>query len=203
MLARHPELTPPAPRQERPSHRQLDYLECNILWGADIHYTSRCNDQPPVTVYQPSPRRLPPGSGQRSPLFGWPHLPSQSALYCPDHRCDGGWLVRYSQSPGWLAAHLGPAPHRTTATSRSSPTLPPEAAHSQGEPTGVYQHKPLPLLSRHRLGGPDRDRPTRTRCLVCQLARWLNQDSALQASHTPASSPPHSIKTQDASQPTT
>lgn len=40
VLARHPELSPPPPKQERPPHRGIDYLECNILWAADIHHTT-------------------------------------------------------------------------------------------------------------------------------------------------------------------
>ena len=40
VLARHPELSPPAPKQETSPHRQIDYLECNILWAADIHHTN-------------------------------------------------------------------------------------------------------------------------------------------------------------------
>jgi len=39
VLARHPELSPPAPKQETSPHRQIDYLECNIIWAADIHHT--------------------------------------------------------------------------------------------------------------------------------------------------------------------
>jgi transposase len=39
VLARHPELAPPAPAVARRPPRQIDYLECNLLWGADIHQT--------------------------------------------------------------------------------------------------------------------------------------------------------------------
>lgn len=39
VLARHPELAPPAPKTARQPARQIDYLECNLLWGADIHQT--------------------------------------------------------------------------------------------------------------------------------------------------------------------
>lgn len=38
VLARHPELAPPAPKVPPPP-RQIDYLECNLLWAADIHQT--------------------------------------------------------------------------------------------------------------------------------------------------------------------
>lgn len=39
VLARHPELAPPVPETVRRPARQIDYLECNLLWGADIHQT--------------------------------------------------------------------------------------------------------------------------------------------------------------------
>jgi len=39
VLARHPELALPAPEKTRRSARQIDYLECNLMWGADIHQT--------------------------------------------------------------------------------------------------------------------------------------------------------------------
>jgi len=39
VLARHPELAPPVPEKTRRSARQIDYLECNLVWGADIHQT--------------------------------------------------------------------------------------------------------------------------------------------------------------------
>jgi len=39
VLARHPELIPPVPPEERAPPRQIDYLDCNLLWGADIHQT--------------------------------------------------------------------------------------------------------------------------------------------------------------------
>lgn len=39
VLARHPELAPPAPEATPRAARQIDYLECNLLWGADIHQT--------------------------------------------------------------------------------------------------------------------------------------------------------------------
>lgn len=38
VLSRHPELAPPAPKVAPPP-RQIDYLECNLLWAADIHHT--------------------------------------------------------------------------------------------------------------------------------------------------------------------
>jgi len=40
ILARHPELLPPAPQNDRPPPRQIDYLECNLIWATDIHYTT-------------------------------------------------------------------------------------------------------------------------------------------------------------------
>jgi len=39
VLARHPELSPPAPANAPRQPRQIDYLECNLLWGMDIHQT--------------------------------------------------------------------------------------------------------------------------------------------------------------------
>jgi len=39
ILSRHPELGPPAPPQNRPPPRQIDYLECNLIWAADIQET--------------------------------------------------------------------------------------------------------------------------------------------------------------------
>lgn len=38
VLARHPELAPPAPKSPPPP-RRIDYLACNLLWAADIHQT--------------------------------------------------------------------------------------------------------------------------------------------------------------------
>jgi len=38
VLASHPELAAPAPKEPMPP-RQIDYLECNLLWAADIHQT--------------------------------------------------------------------------------------------------------------------------------------------------------------------
>jgi transposase InsO family protein len=41
VLARHPELGSPAPaREKRPPPRQIDYLECNLIWAADIQQTT-------------------------------------------------------------------------------------------------------------------------------------------------------------------
>ena len=39
VLARHPELEPPAPVPERTLPRHIDYLTCNLIWAADIHET--------------------------------------------------------------------------------------------------------------------------------------------------------------------
>jgi len=39
VLARHPELAPLAPAETHRTVRLIDYLECNLLWGADIHQT--------------------------------------------------------------------------------------------------------------------------------------------------------------------
>jgi transposase InsO family protein len=39
VLARHPELAPPVPQRDCFPPRQIDYLECNLLWAADIHQT--------------------------------------------------------------------------------------------------------------------------------------------------------------------
>lgn len=39
VLARHPELVPAAPETTPQATRQIDYLECNLLWGTDIHQT--------------------------------------------------------------------------------------------------------------------------------------------------------------------
>ncbi len=40
MLARHPDLVPPAPPKDRLPSRQIGYLECNLLlWAADVHQT--------------------------------------------------------------------------------------------------------------------------------------------------------------------
>ncbi len=38
VLKRHPELNPAAPSQDRPP-RQIDYLECNLIWAGDIQET--------------------------------------------------------------------------------------------------------------------------------------------------------------------
>lgn len=39
VLKCHRELDPPAPPQDRPPPRQINYLECNLIWAADIHAT--------------------------------------------------------------------------------------------------------------------------------------------------------------------
>jgi Homeodomain-like domain/Integrase core domain len=39
VLARHPELVVATPPREEPSCHPIDYLECNLLWAADIHQT--------------------------------------------------------------------------------------------------------------------------------------------------------------------
>ena len=51
VLARHPEIAPPATEEERPSHRQIDYLECNILWGADIQHTKLADGSTWETIH--------------------------------------------------------------------------------------------------------------------------------------------------------
>lgn len=40
VLARHPELNPPDSTPPHPSPRQIDYLQCHLLWGADIQQTT-------------------------------------------------------------------------------------------------------------------------------------------------------------------
>ncbi len=40
VLARHPELAPPVEEQSHPPPRRIDYLSCNLLWGADIQQTT-------------------------------------------------------------------------------------------------------------------------------------------------------------------
>jgi len=37
VLHRHPEFAPPAPGVDQPAPRRIDYLACNLLWGADTH----------------------------------------------------------------------------------------------------------------------------------------------------------------------
>jgi transposase len=39
VLRTHPELSPPPTVTDRPPPRQIDYVACNLVWGADTHQT--------------------------------------------------------------------------------------------------------------------------------------------------------------------
>jgi len=44
VLSTHPELVEPPPRSEKQPPRQIDYLACNLIWGADTHQTRLADD---------------------------------------------------------------------------------------------------------------------------------------------------------------
>lgn len=50
VLARHPELKPPPPQKPSSPPRQIDYLQCNLLWAADVQQTSLPDGQIMETI---------------------------------------------------------------------------------------------------------------------------------------------------------
>lgn len=50
ILARHPELKPPSPQKPSSPSRQIDYLQCNLLWAADVQQTSLPDGQVMETI---------------------------------------------------------------------------------------------------------------------------------------------------------